>query len=356
VSFSRSLLPHCHAFFALVIALHFPKPALAQEPSLEIEALPERFRLVYAAPADCPNWEAFSRLVRERIPSDWEASPAELARTIDVDVSRRGDRYLAVIAFSTTSGELVTRAVTGVLCADVVNGIALVTALAIRARGAETFEQGATGAASGPESSSVPRSAADAPPAAAKRAASLEQTTQTNTPTSPLHLRVGLLAAVVTGVGPDAAFGAGLFAALEWPSFRLGLGVQRFDSGPVRASDVPAAFSLLSARVEGCPAFQLGSRSALEPCAFAEIGSFHAEAQLEPPRVSVSKPAAIAWVAPGLLGRWILRLDPILVELEVLGRFPLYQEKFYVQSEQRQVIFRVPVFSAGAALGLGLRF
>ena len=366
------------------------RPANAQlSEGLGNEPAGEKVRLVYRADPGCPDAEAFRTAVARRVSTDWEASPEELARRIDIGVARLGDGYVATIELLDAQGRRLRRAVRGRDCGDVVNGIALVTALAIEARLDEAVHQSepvtatASPAAVAPAlAAPVPAAPAAAPPAApapaapapaapapaapaapAPEAGTVPAVTETAVPASdeasvPLHWRAGVRGGFVSGIAPRLAPGLGIAGMLERGALRLGLSVFGFSSGHLTEAGVEARFDLLTSRFEACPvAFELGAWLALEPCASFEVGVLSGRGYSNPPTVAEGQSGRSPWLTPGALGRLVGSFGQLVVELEGSARFPLSREEFYVVTEAgRTSVHEVPRTSFGAAIGVGLRF
>lgn len=324
--------------------------ARAEEPPSEPAAAPptDKVRLAYRAPPDCPDEVEFSAAVRERLPAGWEAASGELATVFEIDVVPRNERFSATIRFRDARGEPFQRAVEGASCADVVNGIALVTALAIRSRVGGVEEQTVAPPAPAPSPPSPVKPVERAAPPAPAPALAPRRT----------FFRTGALGLLTTGVGPELAFGGGAFFGAELGSAWLGLTLGGVTSGRVHASSVPSEFRLLLARVDGCPvALRLGAKLAVEPCALLEAGSLRAETFESQPRVTRPGSGSAAWLAPGALLRFVVRFDPVILGLEGFGRFPLFHEEFYVDANgTRDAVYTVPSVTWGGAFAVGLRF
>jgi hypothetical protein len=331
------------------------------EPATPAPAAPvasERIHLVYGAPAECPSAATFHDEVRSRVNGDWEAAPGELARRITISVTRRDDRYVAAIAFTNPAGQAVSRSVAGEKCEDVVNGIALVTALAIESRVEEALQQSepepARTGAPAPNPTPAPAPKVE-PRAAARRASAPSAVVEPGRAERPVHVRFGASSVTSTGVGPDAAFGPAFFAAVELSGPRLGLSGAALWSGLVHTGGVPARFQRLSARADGCPAALGGRALSFEPCAFMELGSLHGQGH-STARVAGSRGGSSLWAAPGLLMRVLTRVDPVVLVLELDAGVPLSRQRFGVVTDgQREPSFKVPVVVFGGALGAGVR-
>jgi hypothetical protein len=335
---------------AIILGCHFRAAAADEELD---PPKPDKIRLEYQAPAECPDAETFKGLVGARAPLGWEAGPGELARRIEVVITSVEDRYVATIELVDEQGERVRRAVRGARCSDVADGIALVTALAIQ--GAKEDALALSAPASEPllaqPSSPVmpPAPPAPAPPAAqaARTARAVDE--------SPLGLRASARVGLTSGLGLSLAPGAGVGVVYERWNARIGVAFQGAWTGRVEASGVPARFTLLAARLEGCPYVPVPARwVALEPCPFAELGAVTGEAFAAPPGVSRGFPGSALWISAGGAGRLVGQFGALAVELEALVGAPLRRERFYVENGVQ--VHRLPAFYGSVAAGLGVRF
>jgi hypothetical protein len=310
----------------------------------------DRIRLEYQAPPECPDAETFKILVGSRVPPGWEAAPEERARRIDVVVSGAHGSYQAAIQLVDERGERVTRAVRGRACSDVVDGIALVTVLAIQARVGELEER----TAPAPVARRSAQAPAPAPPArSGPEAPRSEQAVGGSAAFAAL--RVSARAAVAAGIGPSAAWGGGLGIVLEWPKSRLGAALQALTTGRVEANGVPVRFELFAARLEGCPyVLALADWVSLEPCPFGELGTVTGRAYEDPPAVVQGSRDGALWASLGGTGRAVGRFGAVAVEVEALLGVPLRREEFYIDGGE--VPYRVPTLYGAAAAGVGVRF
>jgi hypothetical protein len=332
------------AVAVLTSALH----ARADDLGTPIEPSDEKVRLVYEAPSGCPDRAALLEGVRARIGSEWEAPEGELARQIDVRVAARGRRYVATIEFFDADGQRVTRSVGGEQCQNVVNGIALVTALAIESRVEEALDQSEPAA---------PASAAPPQPAPAPRPVPRpSRPPSVNRAPGPWGAwRAGARGTGVTGVGPELSLGAGFFAGLEWSALRFGLAIDMVRSSRIERKGIPANFSLASGRLEGGAGVFLSHAFGLEAAAFIEAGSLSAETS-PTPRV-VPDEGSAPFVAPSVVARAVTLAAPLFLELELMARFPLRRERFGVgPDDPSSRVYEVREFAAGAAIGAGVRF
>lgn len=307
---------------------------------------PERIALVYRAPPECPQEEAFRVEVRERASGNWEAAPGELARRIDVSVTRSGERYVAAIGFLNAQGERIARSFSGKACAEVVDGIALVTALAIEARVDEAV------ARSEPEAKTPePPSAASPPPPAARGREPVARA-----PAPATHVRFGIGAKVASGVGPQVSFGPSAGGVLEWRRFRLGLAASMLFSGEVAANGVSAHYRRWSGRLDGCPYVWGDTTLAFEPCVFFDAGALHGQG-VPSAELSSTKGGAAPWLVPGVLFRGVTGVGGFVVQAEVSGGPPLVRERFGVIRDGSELTtFHVPPFVFEGTLAVGLRW
>jgi hypothetical protein len=336
--------------------------AAAQQDELALAQL-EKVRIEYRAPPECPDVEAFKGLVRSRVLADWEAVPGEFARRVVVDVSGVEGEYTATVELADEEGARGAKTVSGAICANVVDGIALATALAIEPRGKDAQEP----SEAEPETSSADRPT-DTPPAPvavppATAATHQEPRAEADSPPPVAALdgwrlsgvRLSARALLATGVGPAAAGGAALGLVFETRSARFGVALQGWRTGRIEARGVRARFERLSARLDGCPiVLALSKWATVEPCPFVEVGVTAGEAFEEPPAVIRGSRGSAPWYAAGGLGRLVGRFGRIVVELEGAAGAPLRRERFYVEGGDE--IHRVPAYYGAFAIGLGVVF
>jgi hypothetical protein len=339
------------ALFALALAT--TRSATAIEPEARDKA-----RITYDAPDGCPPRETFLTEIRERIGTDWEASGEELARSIDVRVATSANGFTATIAFLDADGGRVERSVGGLQCDEVVQGIALITALAIRS---QVLPEEPEASATEPRPPETPTSSVPKPPRTASKphVGSSAQSARRKAPVEATQwLRVGSRAVMESAAGPELSKGPGGFIALEAPLGVVELAVDATRTGRVIANGVPAEFSLVAARASACAALRFDSGLSLEGGPFFRAGILMAEAAIDPPTVTHRDSGTSAWLAPGLLARVAARYGPVFGEFELDGRFPLERERFYVAAPNgnRTVVYKVAAAGLGAALGLGLHF
>jgi hypothetical protein len=310
---------------------------------------PERVRVSYQAPVDCPDQTAFESGVSERLNRPWRATPDELARTIRVVVTKEGGLLVARMAFTDARGRFVSRAVSAESCEEVVSGIALVTALAIQSQ--VLGEEPGTPAA--PAASAVP----DAPSATPADASPPPPPPPMSPPSAWTH-DVGLQFGVAEKLGPHLAAGVGALWGLgprSHPSF-VRLAAAWYDTGTVDAGGGAVRFQMLAGRLELCPARLALHPSLLVPaCAGLELGSLTAEGRDRPGVVVHARTEQRAWAAAVLAPRIRLELGRMFGELVAEERFPLVRRTFRF-NRPGGFIHEIPLVAFGAVAAVGLRF
>jgi hypothetical protein len=342
----------------------FSAQAAAQRDELVVAQL-EKVRIEYHAPPECPDVDAFKGLVRSRVLANWEAAPGEFGRRVVVDVSSVEGRYTATVELADEAGTRGAKTVSGTVCANVVDGIALATALAIEPRGKDGQEPGEAGPVTSPADRPADTATAlAAAPPPATGATPREQRADAESPPPVAApdgwrlsgVRLSARALLATGVGPAAAGGAALGIVFEARGARLGVALQGFRTGRIEARGVRARFERLSARLDGCPiVLALSEWATVEPCPFVELGVVAGEAFEDPPAVIRGNRGSAPWYAAGGLGRLVGRFGRFVVELEGAAGAPLRRERFYVEGGDDE-IHRVPTFYGAFAAGLGVVF
>jgi hypothetical protein len=318
---------------------------------------PARPYLRYVAPEECPGVDEYLQRVEQRLGSNWESALVDFAARLEVTLTERQGRYDGSVEFVTTQGERFTRSVSGRFCAEVVEGISLMTALAVRSRGgSDGTEKPVAHPSPDPSDSQVRAPAPEIALAPSPASDLTPRTASKPREAKHLRLRAGARVFVSTGIGPDAALGVGAFSALELGKSVIAIGADVASANNVESKDTHADFRLTTFRLEACPwAIGVSHWATIEPCLLGELGAFRAAARVAPPRVTLSEPATVSWGAIGAVARLVLHFRPGFAEVGVFARAPLRRERFYVEAED-QVVFRIPAVSGGAHTALGLEF
>ncbi len=323
----------------------------------------EAFRILYEAPDSCPNQAVFIERMRARTEHGRLAAPGELARTFDVSVSEqaRGAGFSGHVDFVATDGQRALRNVAGSTCDEVVSSLALITALAIDDRVAETESvlhppvppSHPVAARENPQKSGPSRAAGTNLPQAA-----------TLPPRTRLRWDLGGNAGLSSWVASGSAFAFGGFAELgsRYPSWSVRL--SGFDAHQSKSNSVgQGRFTTDWLRLEACPvAAALPAKFSLSPCAALDGGVLGATG------AALASDSAGAIVGASKSRFWgsgvvLVRLGWVFAERFVLGLdgelakpFVSYEYKFESAQHVDVPLFTVPAFGVGAKLGVGVRF
>ncbi len=288
-------------------------PPARADPSTPARA--PALRLEYAAPGNCPTEADFEAGVLARTAFARFANEGD-AQAVRVVVRPTGVTYAGHLSIVGRSGRVSERDVEDTLCSDVVDALALVTALAVDPNATLTLPARAGQAssppllappldASSPESPAPPTAPASPSPTPAP--AESRVAPRGPTPASAPRWAGGAGASFTTiaGIAPDALAGGGVFGEIESrsrgilaPSVRLL--VFAAENGVFRART--ASFVLVAARPDVCPV-RLGSRDlSIRACVGADVGALYAEGI----QVTHRQLAVVGWFDAALLlrARW----------------------------------------------------
>lgn len=304
--------------------------------------------LRYDAPPTCPDEGAFLDRMRARARRIRRADPSERARAITVSITGPEDdeSFAGRVVVEGEGGAEPTRDVAGDTCEEVVDALALISALSI-------------GRDVPPSEVMAPPPAPTTPPAEPSPPATVQRPTLLG---ERWHGGVGGGVALVSGVAPSTVPAGVAFVAAHGParglvasSFRLGF--MRGSSGDVEIArpGIPApssaAFTWTVVAADACPLRLRHDTLSLEPCARIEVGMLQgAGGRIAPPREQTRWWIAAAAVARG---QWAFA-GPFFFELEAGLRAPLSRTQFFFQPDT--TIFRAPAVTWSAGAGLGVRF
>jgi hypothetical protein len=297
----------------------------------EVEAI----RVVYSVAAECPSESEFLDRLRTHTRRFRLAGDSEPARTFAIEVDAAGHAKLTIRDVDGAQSE---RPLTGASCGEVVDGLALIAALAIDP--AATIAPVASPAvSSAPLPPPPPKPVVPPAPSAGSR----------------WVLSAGVGVDVVAGVSPRASFGGAVFLgiarltdSLFAPTLRL------YAHGALPASiavdAANARFSRYGGTLEACP-IRIGGAFAVRPCVAVFAGVVRAvgddiEAARAQSDARVSSSLSLRFEAP--LARWLrLELEPGLS-----WNFTRYHYRF----EPATSIYTTPRVAAFGALKLALLF
>jgi hypothetical protein len=358
------------ALFARLMQLAHADPAAPRA-----GAAPPPLTVQYSAPGNCPTESDFEARVQSRTALARFADEKD-AQAVQVVVKPMGVTYAGHLSIVGRSGRVSERDVEDVLCADVVDALALVTALAVDPKAILSLASPpeATSAADAlplgagaPEGVTVipliaPAPAQATPPVSAQpQTVSLAQPELDKSPAAAAPRRgihVGATFVLMAGIAPDTLAGGGGFGEVEskapgWlaPSGRLT--VFAAENGAL-ASRI-ASFLLVAGRLDFCP-LRIGSREvSLRPCAAIDIGAVRAEGIDADPGHGV--PGGEPWfdVAALLRARWAPGRGRFFVEVEGGIFVPLNRASFVYENPLKTIQTPWGVAPAGSlAMGVSL--
>lgn len=348
----RRTLPALSVAAAWVgVALSVPRLASAQS----AEMVSARWQLDLVAPEPCPSEASARAAIRAMLTDSSESSSGsqhERSLAFRATVARAegaaGDRWTLTLV-TTRDDASDTRTLDDDRCGPLIDALSLIVAIAVDPTVASRIRT-ATPVTGGIAPTPVQR---PAPPPERPRPARRSPVAPTPPVTAARRWTVGLGGAVDSGILPAPAWGALVWGAYGWPSFRtelvLGLWPERAASVPSRPS-VGGAVSAYSARWLGCfrPQWALVSVAA---CAAIEGAVVRGRG------TGVSNPgeALSPWLAAGLEARASLDVHPAF-SLVVQGsaNVLLTRPEFFL--EGIGTFFQTPALSARAVLGAEVHF
>jgi hypothetical protein len=284
-----------------------------------------------------------------RTPRARAAAEGESATRFVVTIVAKGNQHQGELSVESPEGGRATRSVRAASCQDVASALALVAAL--------TIDPDAISRLSEPPPDKTPPAPAPAPPASPAptpepKPAPTPRPVLTP-PTDHWEFFVGIGAEATGGavpplsVAPRAIVGAGRRDGLSPAAFlSLSRAAGHTDVDGLGRAD----FTLLAARLEGCPVrLALGPLAAL-PCAGAEVGRLAAEGS----GIQQTDSASRWWAAATLRGSLELRPVPALALAVSAGALlPFTRDHFvFVDGAAEHLAHRAPALAGFAGLSL----
>ena len=284
--------------------------------------------LEYHAPPSCPEAARYLAQVESRTGA-LRGSP----RRISVDIRQAGGRMEGVVRVD----DAPERRLHAASCFAVVEGLALVTAVMLEASTAS--EEPARPDRLPDES--------DAPDVSDRRAR------------SPRWLAAASFAAIGNAapallLGGAVTAEVGIGTSSPWrPAVRLTLA-----GATSRAAELgsgAATFTLLFARVQGCPIAVRAGIGWLVPCVHVEAGQMTADGLA---RGAVVEPYTnrAGWLGLGLGAELRVPLSPRLVLEAAIDVTAPLRRRNYVFENPREVAYTTPILAVGSRVGIGLTF
>lgn len=328
--------------------------------------------LSYRAPAGCPGQQEFR--------AELERSLAGSARSIDalgfdIAIVAEAEGYRGTLRTAAREPAEPVREVVDTSCREVVQALAFIAAVLVDPEVAE--HAGVLGEApAAPEAPASEESAtetaepaprttrpATSPRPKQPRRSPTRSAATRETPAAPEDLSTGTAtgsawaAAVTAGATAESALAPGLRLGprlglwLEHGRFGAGASATFGSSGEITSDGGAAELDWLRGRLEGC-AGALASRGvSLHACALFDAGFIDGAGR----RAPLTETRRSAWVAPGLLGRGVLRFGRVLGASAELGGFaPLVRPRFLAVAPDggERVVYQTP--SVGFFAGIGL--
>jgi hypothetical protein len=309
----------------------------------EPSAADEPIRIRYVAPAGCPQEAAFVTQVRLRTERWHLAAEGEAVRDFSVDVQRGPEGVAARLSIRAPAGDETTvRQLQGTSCDEVVDGIALMAALAIDPN-ASTFPTARTFPTAG---TPLPLPAPAPVPIPARPLA----------PRPGWRISIGMDADLMfldsaLALGPSAFAEAGLErTGLLQPALRASF--TRAHSNRLNTADGAAYFEWTMVGLDACPLrFRLGRSLLLGPCIDGRAGVLTATGSEVVNARSVSE----SWVDLRLVGRaQAVLFDTLVLEAAGGAIVPLLRWSYHF--DPTFPAYRVPPAGEVVTVGVGVRF
>jgi hypothetical protein len=269
-------------------------------------APPEPIAFEVTAPDECPASDAMFAAIRSRANT---VRVAKAERTFRIAIDRDGWRGTLDIVEG--DGTSTTRDVSGATCAEAVDALVLVAALAIEDR----------------QESVAARPRVQPAPA------------------EPWRASAGAGLGRYAGVTPSPAYGASVFAAVAHGAQRFRIGVTATEE--VATPMTAAAFRWTIGRAEVCPYTVSWSWLALAPCAGLEAGVLSGRGI----DVGMADGGARPWVAPDGLLRLTVQLGRAALELDGIVAAPLVRDRYFIAPGT--TVHEVPAVTTGATASIG---
>lgn len=306
----------------------------------EARAERARFRLVYKAPAGCPDESSFVQRVDARIGQASLASSADVdARPMIVEVTVQPTESTGRLELPSTEGQNVVRAVSASSCDEVVSGLALIAALSIEAlAAAETRAETASASPREPRKTPAIAPARPAPPVARAFGS-------------------GAFVGLDSWSAPNFALALGVYGELAWraPLRYARIGARR-ETGSATISGREATFTTWAAQLDACPlSFTLFRGLEAPACASVQLGQLSASGKSG---AALPDPGSARLLWAALEASLGLRWQPKgtwLVETRASAGVPLVRHQFVFRGPEA-TIYEVPVVGWGATVGVGTSF
>jgi hypothetical protein len=314
---------------------------------------PPRYRVTYRAPDGCPDERAFMALIAKRAPRAEHSDEAERAHHFTVEIVLDDERKArGNLSIEEPDGNTTRRDVPAKDCVNAVEAIALIAAVILDPRAAESSAADASQVSASPRPSPAP-----SPPSRPGRAPASSPVDGTARPARSFW-RPGLaVSGTLQGaIAPELTPGISASGVLLWD--RPGLWQPFFSlaghyaqSGTTTTTSGEADFQWYAARATLCPVrWPDGGRVTLRACAFGDLGVLRGEGRL----AENARDAPAFWAAAGPSARLEVAISPAFgLALEAGLLLPAFHDRFvFVPGEvAHEVPERAIVLAIGAQFG-----
>jgi hypothetical protein len=293
----------------------------------------------------CTSEEDFFARVQHRAPGARRGQPSEPTRTFTISLMGSAASVYGRLAIVHLDGRSSTREVTGESCADVVDALALITAVDI-----DPAAAGATSVDPSAPEPVLPTPDAIAPPSSPPPLARAER----------WHVGAGVEPSVTARVAPQSLYGLPIYVELTSPSTSvlspsLILGFERTFNSTTEATQGDAAFDLVGGFLQACPIAWISARARAGPCLRFDAGRLEGAGKGGKSVVSPHSDSR-PWFALGVVGRASFRLGgPLFLGAQVGLGVPLVQH-YRFELDPQIPLGEVESWNWRAGIGLAVRF
>lgn len=299
--------------------------------------------IVYTAPAECPSRTEFVSAIRART-AELKRAELDATHSVTLNIAPTKAGYSGVLEIAVDARPVTTRQLEDLQCVALVEGFALVTAMALNP--------------------SVPMPQIPAPAPRVVAATDRPKTNPEPTLASDASSRPAfdvVLAAVgglATAPAPERLISGGIHFGLRHhlraSSFGVSLHYGQTESRHYRGGD--ARFRWATSRILACPIGWRHRVLALSACGTAEIGLVRGE----PTSTRQATASNAWWVAPGLGGQASFGYRGVVLELFAGAVRPLIRDEFYFAGSGadggNETVNRPPAVGLATELRLGAMF
>jgi hypothetical protein len=269
----------------------------------------------------CTSEADFFARVHRRAPGARSGQPGEPTRSFTIILEGAAPSMRGRLSIVRLDGRSSTREVTGESCTDVVDALALITAVDIDPDAARATPSERIAVETFP---STPDEREPPPPTLVAPA-----------PSEPWHVSAGIEPSVTAGVAPQPLFGLPVFLELMSPSSGIlspsfALGFERTFNSTTEIPAGDAVFDLVGGFFQACPVAYSSSRLRAGPCLRFDAGLLQAAGK-KGKSLNSAQTDSGPWFALGLVGRANYQLGgPVFVGAQFGLGIPLvpYQYRF----------------------------